>query len=40
MKPMYRTTDEFYTTNRPATLYVSAASFVVWALVLGVIAAI
>ncbi len=37
---MYRTTDEFYTVNRPATLYVSAASFAVWALVLVVIAAL
>jgi len=37
---MYRTTDEFYTVNKPATLYVSVASFAVWAIILTVIAVI
>lgn len=37
---MYRTSDEFYTVNRPATIYVSAASFAVWVLILGFIATI
>ncbi len=37
---MYGTTGQFYTVNRPATLYVSAASFAVWALILTFIAAI
>ncbi|MFT5181009.1 MAG: hypothetical protein ACI8S3_000887 [Alphaproteobacteria bacterium] len=37
---MYKTTDEFYTANRPATLYVGAASFAVWILILALVAAI
>ncbi len=37
---MFRTTDEYYRTNRPATLYVIAAAFAVWALILTLIAAI
>lgn len=35
---MFGTTDEFYTANRPATVYVSAASFSVWAAILTAIA--
>lgn len=27
---MYRTTDEFYALNRPATIYVGVAAFAVW----------
>lgn len=37
---MFGTTDNFNTSNRPATLYVSAAAFAVWAFVLTFIAAI
>ena len=37
---MYRTTDHFFNANRPATLYISAASFAVWALIVASIAAI
>jgi len=37
---MYRMTDDFYSVNWPANLYVSAAAFAVWALILTVIATI
>ncbi len=37
---MFRTTDEYYRMNRPATLYVIAAAFAVWALILTLIAAV
>jgi hypothetical protein len=37
---MFRTTDEYYRINRPATLYVSVAAFAVWAVILTLIAAI
>jgi len=40
MKTMHWTTDDFYAANRPATLYVSAAAYAVWALSLALIAAI
>jgi len=37
---MYRTSDEFYAANRPATYCVSAAAFAVWALILALMATI
>ncbi len=37
---MFKTTDEFYKENWPATLYVSAAAFAVWLIILSCIAAV